>query len=150
VTRENVNDLLAQGRLEGEIDLLSIDIDGNDIWIWEAVERVSARIVVMEFNQLYGIEDALATPYDPKFDRHDFKSLYYGASLPAMVNMGRKLGYRLVAVEPRGVNAFFLRSDVAPGIEETDAASAMPHRHEKAGSVQRYAASKGLELVEVP
>ena len=150
VTRENIDELLAQGRLKGEIDLLSIDIDGNDIWVWEAIKRVSARIVVIEFNELYGIEQALATPYDPKFDRHNFKSLYFGASLPAMVNMGHKLGYRLVAVEPRGVNAFFLRSDVAPDVQETDAATAMPHRPVKANSVQRYAEQRGLELVEVP
>ena len=150
VTRENVDELLAEGRLEGNIDLLSIDIDGNDIWIWEAIQRVSARIVVIEFNQLYGVDDALATPYQPEFDRHQYKSLYFGASLPAVVNMGRRLGYRLVAVEPRGVNAFLVREDVAPGIPEVDAATAMPNRHERAGSVQRYAASRNLELVEVP
>ena len=149
VTRENINALLTEGRLEGEIDFLSIDIDGNDIWIWEAIQQVSARIVVIEFNQIYGIDDALATPYDPEFNRRQYKSLYFGASLPAVVNMGRRLGYRLVAVEPRGVNAFLLRDDVAPRIPEVDAITAMPHRHARAGSVQRFAAGRNLELVEV-
>jgi hypothetical protein len=150
VTRENIDELLADGGLEGEIDLLSIDIDGNDIWVWESIQRVSARIVVIEFNELYGIDEALATPYDPKFNRRNFKSLYFGASLPAVVNVGRRLGYRLVAVEPRGVNAFLVRNDVAPDIPEVDAATAMPHRPERTGSVQRFAATRNLGLIEVP
>jgi hypothetical protein len=118
VTIDNVNDLIADGGLEGEIDLLSVDIDGIDLWIWKAIDRVSPRVVVCEYNGAFGAEEPVTVPYDPSFTREGF---YYGASLPALVNLGRSRGYRLVAVEPRGVNAYFLREDVGPQLAEVAA-----------------------------
>ena len=63
-----------------------------------------------------GADRAIAIPYDPQFNRHTFdvpRAAYYGASLPALVKLGARKGYRLVLVEPRGVNAFFVRDDIA-------------------------------------
>jgi len=124
VTRQNINDLIVGAGVRGEIDFLSIDIDGNDLWIWRAIDVVQPRIVCVEYNSLYGAEAAVTIPYDPQFSRRapsippGVTPNYYGASLRAFVNVGRRDGYRLVSVEPRGINAFFLREDVASHLPE--------------------------------
>jgi hypothetical protein len=116
VTRENVDELLREHGCAGELDFLSVDIDGNDYWIWEALTASTPRIVVIEYNALLGPERSVVVPYDPDFDRHRLEPTYCGASLPALARLGVRKGYRLVAVDPSGVNAFFLREDVAPEI----------------------------------
>lgn len=116
VTRENVNDLLSEHAATGEIDLLSIDIDGIDFWVWDSLTVCQPRIVIAEFNPMFGADRAVTVPYDASFDRHRYKvpeMAYYGASLPALMRLGIRKGYRLVVVEPRGVNAFFVREDLA-------------------------------------
>ena len=116
ITRENVNQLVTDAGLVGEVDFLSIDLDGNDYWVWEALTACSARVVVVEYNSAFGAERAVTIPYDPKFDRHNYRFVYYGASLAALAKLAIAKGYRLVATEPHGVNAFFLRNDVGPSI----------------------------------
>ncbi|MFN2462223.1 MAG: hypothetical protein ABR591_16340, partial [Candidatus Velthaea sp.] len=69
VTRDNINTQLIEHGITGELDLLSIDIDGNDYWIWSAVEAVSPRVVVIEYNASFGPERSLTVQYDPDFDR---------------------------------------------------------------------------------
>ena len=116
VSRENVNALIDANGLAGDIDLLSIDIDGVDYWVWEALTASRPRLVIVEYNPFLGASRAVAIPYDSRFDRHRFevpRDAYYGASLPALVKLGARKGYRLVLVEPRGVNAFFVRDDLA-------------------------------------
>ncbi|MBN1256896.1 MAG: hypothetical protein JXA52_04250, partial [Planctomycetes bacterium] len=71
VTTENVNEIITQHGMAGEIDLLSIDIDGNDYWVWQAIEAVEPRTVVIEYNASFGPEKAITVPYDPAFNRHD-------------------------------------------------------------------------------
>ena len=126
---ENINDLILENGCEGEIDLLSIDIDGNDYWIWEAITACSPRLVIIEYNSLFGPDRAVVVPYDPEFDRHRFAEAaegghyYFGASLQALNQLAEQKGYRLVATEPRGVNAFFLRNDVGQEIPACDPSS---------------------------
>ena len=127
--RENINDLIRENGCEGEIDLLSIDIDGNDYWIWEAVTACSPRLVIIEYNSLFGPDRAVVVPYDPEFDRHRFVEAaegghyYFGASLQALSRLAEQKGYRLILTEPRGVNAFFLRNDVGQEIPACDPSS---------------------------
>ena len=127
---ENINDLIRENGCEGEIDLLSIDIDGNDYWIWEAITACSPRLVIIEYNSLFGPDRAVVVPYDPEFDRHRFVEAaegghyYFGASLQALSRLAEKKDYRLVVTEPRGVNAFFLRNDVGQEIPACDPSSA--------------------------
>jgi hypothetical protein len=119
VTRENVNELITSHGLAGDIDLLSIDIDGIDYWVWEQLTACRARVVIVEYNPFLGADRAVTVPYDPAFNRHRFdvpRFAYYGASLPALVKLGARKGYRLVLVEPRGVNAFFVREDIAADV----------------------------------
>jgi hypothetical protein len=112
VTRENVEELVA-GSVDGrEIDVLSIDIDGMDYWVLEALLPQRPRVLIVEYNAALGPDRAVTIPYDPAFQM-ERGSHYFGASLAAFDTLGRRNGYRLVAVEPRGINAFFVRDDVA-------------------------------------
>jgi hypothetical protein len=115
VTRENAPALLAEHAVAG-VDLLSIDVDGMDWWLWEALAGLRPRVVAVEYNAAFGPRRPLTVPYQPVFDRHAAhpSGLYYGASLTALERLGLRLGYRLVGCNSGGVNAFFVRDDVAP------------------------------------
>jgi hypothetical protein len=116
VTRENINALLTQNGLEGEIGLLSIDIDGNDYWVWEAIDAVRPAIVVAEYNWRFGAERRVTVPYDPAFvrGRAHHSMVYYGASLAALEALGARRGFDLVGCNSAGNNAFFVRRDLRP------------------------------------
>jgi hypothetical protein len=114
VTRENVNDIVHSAGFEGEIDLLSIDIDGNDYWIFEALECVRPRLVCIETHTELGLEDFVA-PYDPDFDwRRAPPGTRIGASPLATTRLAERLGYRLVGANLYGFNTLYLRADVVP------------------------------------
>ena len=116
VTRENINELITANGFAGDVDLLSIDIDSNDYWVWEQLSACRPRVVIVEYNPLFGTDRAVTIPYDPHFNRREFevpRAAYYGASLQALAKLGARKGYRLALLEPRGVNAFFVREDLA-------------------------------------
>ncbi len=115
VTRENVDGLVASAGFDPDLGVLSVDIDGNDYWAWEAIASVRPRIVVCEYNPNFGRE-AVVVPYDPAFRRFAAhpSGLYYGASLAAFERLGRARGYVLVGCTTSGTNAFFVRGDIAP------------------------------------
>jgi hypothetical protein len=110
VTAENINTLLTQAGLAGDIDLISIDIDYNDYWVWKAIDVVRPRVVVIEYNATFRPPLSITVPYDPH-GRWD-GSNYYGASLEALVRLGTTKGYAIVGCSISGVNAFFVRSDL--------------------------------------
>jgi hypothetical protein len=116
VTRENINKLLAENGMSGEIGLLSIDIDGNDYWVWQAIDSVSPAIVVLEYNARFGPDEAVTIPYDPQFTRTKahYSHIYYGASLAALTRLSRSKGYALVGCNTAGNNAFYVREDLRP------------------------------------
>ncbi len=120
VTRENINQLIAERGLRGEIDLLSLDMDGVDYWIWDALEVVNPRVVVVEIQLKLGTREPLTVPYKPDFTYTDYPYIeepmmvFGGASLSAFVQLGRRKGYRLVGAIRKGYNAFFLRNDICP------------------------------------
>lgn len=112
VTAENINQLLKDNGFQGEIDLLSIDIDGNDYWVQKAINTVRPRVVVAEYNASFGLR-SITIKYNPGF--HYQKNLYFGASLTALVKLAREKGYILVGCDSYGHDAFFVRQDVAEG-----------------------------------
>jgi hypothetical protein len=127
ITRENINALLAENGVSGEIGLFSIDIDGNDYWVWEALDAVSPAILVMEYNARFGPEEAVTVPYDPAFQRGKahYSHIYYGASLAALTELSRRKGYALVGCNSAGNNAFYIRKDLRPeSVPELDAKEA--------------------------
>ena len=113
IDRDNINALLRQAGFTGEIGLLSIDIDGNDYWVWDKIDIVEPVIVIVEYNSIFGPDLAVTIPYDPKFDRHraHFSGQFWGASLPALTLLAQRKGYSLVGCNSAGNNAYFVRND---------------------------------------
>jgi hypothetical protein len=121
VTAENIDALIGDWRediaLEDELDLLSIDIDGNDYWVWKAIERVRPRVVVIEYNASYPPPLDFVIPYRP--DAVWNETNYFGASLSMLEKLGRAKGYSLVGCSLTGINAFFVRDDELAGEDGT-------------------------------
>jgi hypothetical protein len=112
ITAENIEALLEAGGAPRDVDLLCIDIDGNDYWVWRAIgPEWTPRVVVVEYNAQLGPTRAATIPYDPEF--HWDQTDYFGASLAALVQLGREKGYTLVACDSFGVNAFFVQDALA-------------------------------------
>jgi hypothetical protein len=110
VTSRNIEQLLAAHDVPDDFDLLSIDIDGNDYWVWQAVERWQPRVVVIEYNANFPppTKWVMEENHDHRWDGTN----YYGASLTSLVQLGRQKGYTLVGTDSRGINAFFVRSEL--------------------------------------
>jgi len=118
ISRENINPLISGAGFSGPIGLLSIDIDGNDYWIWEAINVVDAAIVVVEYNSVFGVNRALSIPYDPAFLRSNAhcSNLYFGCSLRALCLLAEKKGYVFVGSNSNGNNAYFVKREFAGGL----------------------------------
>ena len=110
VTRDNIEPLLASSGPGTTPDLLSIDVDGNDYWIWEAIQSTKPRVVVIEYNATWFPPLSFTVRYQENF-RWDATN-YHGASLKALELLGRRKGYCLVGCNFAGVNAFFVREDL--------------------------------------
>ena len=155
VTRDNINDLIANNGFSGEVDVFSLDLDGNDYWIWEAMTACTPRIAILEYNSAFGPDKAVTVPYDAKFQMGAHPTAFFGASLRALTRLSGRKGYRLVAVEPTGVNAFFVRNDLAPHIPACDAGVnfRMLEKHDillaKGGDPFEYSRTSGNALVEI-
>jgi len=121
ITRDNINKLITDNGYSGHLGLLSIDIDGNDYWVWESLDSVNADIVVCEYNAVFGDLQAISIPYDQRFSRTDAHSsnLYFGASIAALCFLARRKGYDLIGTNRAGCNAFFVRKDLFPLIDAT-------------------------------
>jgi len=111
ITSENINEVFAECQVPGEFDLLSIDIDGNDYWVWQALTGFSPRVVVMEYNAIF-------PPSMPWVMKENLKhkwdgTSHFGASLKSLELLGARKGYKLVGCDFGGGNAFFVREDLA-------------------------------------
>ncbi len=122
ITTENINDLIRKNDFNGDLGLLSVDIDGNDYWVWDAITCVSPRIVVSEYNSLFGPHAKVSTPYRPDFFRTKAhaSNMYYGASISALVHLAHKRGYSLIAGNSAGNNVFFVRNDCLGSLRPQD------------------------------
>ncbi len=132
VTAENIDGLIRANGFAGEIGLLGVDIDGNDYWVLKAIESVRPWIIVCEMNAVFGDRHAITVPYRPDFDRQaaHFSRLYFGASVVALTELCAGKGYRFIGSASSGVNAFFVRDDVAgPVLSAIDVVRAWPSHH---------------------
>lgn len=116
ITKDNINDLISGNGISGEIGLLSVDIDGNDYWVWEAIDVVTPSIVVVEYNSRFGPVRSVTIPYDAGFIRRraHYSNLYWGASLAALCGLAKRKGYAFVGCNTSGNNAFFVRNGLRP------------------------------------
>lgn len=112
---DNVNELITTNGFEGEIDLLSIDMDGVDYWIWKTITHINPRVVVLEYNNRWNAEQSVTVPYTEDFTARDAGPNgegYFGASLSAFNKLAQEKGYRLVGANSPNTNAVFLRNNV--------------------------------------
>jgi len=152
LTRDNVNQLLSDAGYVGEVDLLSLDVDGNDYWLWQALTVIEPRVVVLEYNHLHGPYVSVSVPYRDNFvaEFSKYGSDYAGASLAAFIKLGRSKGYRYVGSNTIGTNAFFVRDDISTDLlPEADPLQAFSHPRAKFGMEVRFKAIKDKEWVEV-
>ena len=154
VTRENINDILTKCGFEGDIGLLSIDIDGNDYWVWERIEVIDPRIVICEYNSIFGPTAAIVVPYDPEFvrTRAHYSNLYFGASLAALCHLAERKGYSFVGTNSVGTNAFFVRKDLADGLRTHSVAdgyveSKLRESRDRSGSLTYVSARDRVRLI---
>lgn len=113
IDRDNVNSLFHEHGFTGEIGLLSIDIDGNDYWVWERIAVINPAIVIVEYNSIFGWQHAVTIPYDPVFRRTQahHSNLYWGCSLQALCLLSQQKGYAFIGCNSAGNNAYFVRKD---------------------------------------
>jgi hypothetical protein len=111
---DNINNIITESGIQGDVGLLSIDIDGNDYWVWKSIESVSPAIVVCEYNAVFGDENYFTVPYKKDFYRTEahYSNLYFGASIRALISLGKIKGYTFIGTASSGVNAFFIRNDL--------------------------------------
>lgn len=127
VKRENINELLTEAGMTGEIDFLSIDIDGNDYWIWDALEAASPRVVMIETHNRFGMRN-IVVPYDPDYFWPGKHPIYHGASPVAMTKLARKKGYRLVGANDLGFNFIFVKNGTGEAeLPEVSVESVLEH-----------------------
>jgi hypothetical protein len=110
VDRDSINEIIKKAHHSGEIDLLSVDIDGNDYWVWEVISVVQPRVVVIEYNAVFRPPIAVVAEYNKNFVWNGTN--YYGASLKALESLGSRKGYALVGCSLSGINAFFVKQDL--------------------------------------
>jgi hypothetical protein len=120
ITRENINSLIGSAGFSGPIGILSVDIDGNDYWVWESIDTVDPAIVIAEYNSVFGARRAVSVPYDPAFRRSEAHSshLFWGCSLPALCLLARRKGYLFVGCNSNGNNAYFVKASLAGQLKE--------------------------------
>lgn len=106
ITPNNINQLIEESGLKGLVGLLSIDLDGNDYWVWKAIEVVQPLIVVIEAKVEFGARNIIV-PYS-KDNHHSIDKMYNGASVEALRKLGHEKGYTLVGANRQGYNLFFI------------------------------------------
>jgi hypothetical protein len=148
ITAENVNDLILRSGASGPVDLLSLDIDGMDYWVWKAITAIEPQVVVCETENPIPPDRALTVPYDPAFVSKTVD--YQGASLAAMCKLGREKGYRLVGAHRFGFNAFFIRNGFGEAFfPEVDVASCVQDPYSAQARKERWPLTKDRQWQEV-
>lgn len=114
ITKENINSILEKSGFDHDLGIMHIDLDGNDYWIWKEIDKFYPRILIIEYNSVLGSDNCWSIPYQADFQRlkAHYSALYWGASLPALFELGKTKGYDFVGCNLNGNNAYFVRKDV--------------------------------------
>lgn len=113
ITKDNINSIISEAGIKGDIGLLSVDIDGNDYWILNEIDCIQPRILICEYNNIFGPDKKVTVPYDKTFFRTEkhYSNLYWGCSLKALRSWAEEKGFYYVGTNSAGNNAFFVRKD---------------------------------------
>lgn len=118
ITAENINHIFEKYNVPKKFDLLSIDIDFNDFYIWKSLDEVyQPRVVIIEHNASHSPTEDKVVKYNPNATWDGTN--YCGASIRALYNLGKVKGYSLIYAESRGVNLFFVKDSILSEIEQT-------------------------------
>ena len=114
ITRENVAALLDESGFDKDLGILSVDIDGVDYHVLEALSQWRPAILIVEYNEAFGTQRPVTVPYDPAFVRREkhASNQYWGANLPAFCHLANQREYALVGINGVASNAFFVRRDL--------------------------------------
>jgi len=153
ITAENINDLITDAGFAGDLGILSVDIDGVDYWVLKAIECVNASIIIAEINGVFGDLKPFTVPYRPDFDRFGahYSGQYFGMSTPAAIKLCESRGYTFVGTNSTGVNAFFVRNDLAEKVtSKIDHTKIWAQRHRDSRSTSKELDFKrGLDKYEL-
>ncbi|MES2353048.1 MAG: hypothetical protein V4568_01395 [Pseudomonadota bacterium] len=154
INLDNINKLIESNGIAADIGLLSVDIDGNDYWVWEAIDCISPRIVVCEYNSLFGPTRKVTSIYSESFvaSKAHYSGLYWGASIAAFDHLAKAKGYSLVGSNRMGNNLFFVRNDVIGDLktctpEEAYVKSQFRISRNEAGNLTYLNFEQGRELI---
>lgn len=155
VTAENINGLIESSGFGGPLGILSIDIDGNDFWVWKAIQCVDPAIVICEYNPIFGDKEPIVVPYRPDFQRlrAHYSGLYFGASIAALQRLAADKGYAFVGTNSNGINAFFVKKDLANAVlSSLSEVRSFPSRHRDSrdpnGDLSFVAGTNRLALIK--
>lgn len=155
ITKDNINKIIKSAGIEGEIGLLSVDIDGNDYWVFENIDCINPQILIMEYNSMFGDTHKISVPYDENFVRSQkhYSNLYYGASIAALCDIANKKGYDLVGSNSFGNNLFFIRHDcnklkIKLTPKEAYVKSKFRESRDKNGKLTFLSHEEGLKLIK--
>lgn len=123
ITAENINALIHDAGMDGDLGILSVDIDGVDYWVLRAITSVKPKIVIVEYNAFFGNSHPVSVPYRSDFSRYHahFSHFLWGASLPAFHHLLSSRNYAFVGCNSAGNNAFFVNRE--GGLGEIDEVS---------------------------
>lgn len=154
ITAENINQLIKEEGIFGDIGLLHIDIDGNDYWIWKALEVVEPVIMILEYNSVFGYDRAITIPYKADFDRTSahHSNLYFGSSLLSLCDLADERGYAFIGCNSAGNNAYFVKKeslqDIKPlTVEEGYVESKFRESRDSDGKLNYLRGEKRLESI---
>lgn len=163
IDNSNINHIITEAGFKDEVGILSIDIDGNEYWVWEVINVIQPIIVIIEYNAVFGKDQAISIPYQKDFSRNKAHNsgLYFGASLSAFHHLAQQKGYVLVTCTSSGNNAYFVRKDkvnefvLGASVEGVFTDSKFKESRDENGSLnylraeQRLKVIKGLPVVNV-
>ncbi len=115
IKKENINSIIANSNIsKKKIGILSIDIDGNDYWVWKEINVVDPLIVIIEFNSTFGFKKKVSIPYRQDFERSKahHSNLYWGASIEALKFLAEQKGYNFLTTNSAGNNAYFIKKNL--------------------------------------
>jgi hypothetical protein len=149
---DNINSIITSNGFAGEVDLLSLDIDGIDYWLWKAIVCISPRVVILEINHLWGPFKSVSVPYSDDFKAEftEHGSDYAGASIAAFIKLANQKGYRLVGANSIVTNAIFIRKDIEHDwLLEVQPETLFTHPRAHFGMIVRYEKIKDKEWINI-
>ena len=155
ITKENINKLLTDNGVSGEIGILSVDIDGNDYWVFNEIDCIEPAIIICEYNSHFGPTAEVTIPYKEDFyrDVDHYSKIYYGTSISALNKVAESKGYSLVASNSVGNNVFFVKDDLLCGLkkispEKAYVQSHFREHHDKKGNLTFLSFQERLDKIK--